>query len=573
MRRKGKTPNIFPWKRWDIIAATIGLNVMGLAIPILALQLYDRIIPHQSYSTLLVMTFGIVLIIVMESVLRYCRSHLLSWIGMFFDYSTSLGAFNHVMRAKYEHVVKEGAGKSVENLEGISMLKEFMAGQGFLALLDLPFVLLYIGIIGYLSKEIVIVPIIILLIFIAASLWSGSHLRVALEKRFDVDDRRYNFIIQILSNYHTMKAIGMEDLILRRYERLQRQCALVEQDVNFHSSHSRDLSTFFSFLMYCGIICFTGFEVIHGNASMGVMAAVIILANRAMQPVQNALMMWSRFQHFGISKQRMNNIFSMPSQNVRKSPIIDRIKGAIRFEGVDFAYPDSHKVLFKGLSVNIEAGEIVSIFGPNGAGKTTLSQLLLGMIAPDQGEILIDDRPLSDYDASALHKQIGYLPPKGPLFQGSILDNMTLYQTGDIVEEAYRLSKELGLDPWIQKLPQAYQTKVGDSLFYVLPDGIQQRICLVRALLQRPAILVLDEANTSLDDQGDLLLKELLLGIKNHSTVIFITHRPSIQSIADTSYELKDGQLIQTKSTTHPGFLSAPPPHTVDDITTQEVQP
>ena len=543
---------LFPWKRGDIIFSSLILNLMGLAIPLLILQLYDRIIPNQAYYTLTVMGIAVLIVTILESILRHCRSQILVWLGMFFEYATSLGAFKHLMNTKYTEAIKKGNGKQVENLEGVTLLKEFLAGQGFIVLLDLPFVFVYLGVIAFLSPIIAFVPVIVLISFIVSALWVGKKLKKALEKRLDVDDRRYNFIIQIFSNHHTLKSLGMENLILRRYERIHDQCATVEHDINYYSAESRDLSTIFSFLMYCSIICITAFQVINFKTSMGVMAACILLANRAIQPVQAAMVTWTRFQHFEISRERLRDIFSLPQEITEQDSAQIPIKGKITLENLTFAYEDSSVPLFDNLSLTIEAGQIVGLYGPNGAGKTTLSQLILGTITPDGGNILIDDTPLSSYNLSTLHKQIGYLPPKGILFQGTILENMTLFQPLIFSKKAMDLSKELGLDPWIQKLPQAYNTNVGDSLFYVLPDGIQQRICLVRTLMTAPSVLILDESNTSLDDQGELLLKKVLFQLRGQTTVLFITHRPSIETICDVSYELKGGNLHLRKSASIP---------------------
>lgn len=563
-----KAVNIFPWRRWDIIFATIMMNLIGLSIPLLVLQLYDRIIPNQSYYTLSVITFGVIVSVFMENILRYSRSNILSWLGMFFEYATSIGAFSHLAKAKYADSLKSGHGKHIENIESVTVLKEFLAGQGFLTLIDLPFVILYLGIIAYLSIPIVIVPIIVLFCFVVSALWVGYKLRKALEKRLDIDDRRYNFVIQILSNHHTMKSMGMEDLILRRYERIHSQCALIEHDINFLSAESRDLSSVFSYLMYCGIICIAAFEVIETRASMGVMAACIMLANRAMQPVQTAMAMWTRMQHFGISKTRIKEIFSLNPEGRETDKMATHITGKISIRDLGFHYPDDDKMIFNHLSVEIQPNQIVSIFGANGVGKTTLTQLILGILESQTGEILIDDHPLASYSFSSLHKQIGYLPPKGILFQGTIMENMTLYQTGPIVDEAMKISRDLGLDPWIQRLPLAYQTKVGDSLFYLLPDGIQQRICLVRTLVNHPKIIILDEANTSLDEQGDYQLNQFLQQQKEKSTIIFITHRPSIENIADASYELIDGELVERQLPMKTQFL---PTDIVGEEINQEV--
>ncbi len=209
-----------------------------------------------------------------------------------------------------------------------------------------------------------------------------------------------------------------------------------------------------------------------------------------------------------------------------------------------FQYDTDKPEILKGVNLTIPAGSTITIHGRNGIGKTTLMWILMGNLHPSAGNIFIDDEPMSSYRYPDLRRQMAYIPPKGILFQGTILENMTMYRGAAYVDIALNLSRQLGLDEWIHHLPLGYETKVGDQLFLLLPDGIHQRICLVRALVNRPKILILDEANTSLDEDGDRLLKKVVQSLHGEMTIIFVTHRPSIQELADASYELIDGILM-----------------------------
>ena len=169
--------------------------------------------------------------------------------------------------------------------------------------------------------------------------------------------------------------------------------------------------------------------------------------------------------------------------------------------------------------------------------------VLMGNLHPTAGSIFIDDEPISNYHYRDLRRQMAYIPPKGILFQGTILENMTMYRGAAYVDDALGLFPTVGIRRMDSPLALGYETKVGDQLFLLLPDGIHQRICLVRALVNRPKILILDEANTSLDENGDRLLRQVVQSLHGQVTVIFVTHRPSIQELADASYELVDGVL------------------------------
>ena len=546
-RSKSKPGSVFPWKRWDIILSTVVLNLLSLAIPILVLQLYDRIIPNQSYGTLSLLGIVVGIVLILEASLRFSRGYILSWLGMHFEHGAAVGAFQHLVNATLNDLNKRGIGEHVENIESATVLKEFLAGQGFLILLDLPFVFLFLGIIAYFSTQIALVAVAILGGFIFLAWILGYMLRTHLEKQLDVNDRRYNFIVEILTNHHTLKALGMEDLLLRRYERIHNHCSNVNYKVYLYAAEARDLASMFSYIMFVGVVAVAALEVINQATTIGVMAASIVLTNRAMQPIQAAMGVWTRFQYFSIAKKRIEEHFSLTLEPPLTHGTTTPIQGKLTLKDVSFRYAEDKPEILKNINLTVEPGSTITIHGKNGVGKTTLMWVLMGNLHPTRGSFFIDDEPISNYHYRDLRRQMAYIPPKGILFQGTILENMTMYRGAAYIDEALGLSRQLGLDEWIHRLPLGYETKVGDQLFLLLPDGIHQRICLIRALVNRPRILILDEANTSLDENGDRLLRQVIQNLHGEITVVFVTHRPSIQELADMSYELVDGVLVPKK--------------------------
>jgi ATP-binding cassette, subfamily C, bacterial LapB len=541
LNKRSRMGSIFPWRRWDIICASLIINIISLVIPLTIIQIYDRIIPNFSYDTLAMLTFGMITAIVFEGILRFSRANILNWLGMLFDYVTSVGVFSHLLHAPLYQSNKIGIGKQIEDLESVAILKEFLAGQGFLTLLDIPFIIIFLGIIAYLSPVIAVVPVVIIILFVISGVYLSISQQKALSKRQDIDDRRYSFIIQILSNHYTLKTLGMEDLILRRYERIHAQCSVIENTINYTSAASRNLANITTYALFGGIVCIGAYEVINGHVSLGVLAASIILANRVMQPLQALMVTWVRFQHLTQAKQRFRQIFALDQEAKNYTQAI--LRGKVHLNNVSFSYITPQKTILDRVNLTIEPGHIISIQGSNGTGKTTIANLLIGHLQPTEGEILIDGAPLDSFVGPGFRHQVCLVSAKNLLFHGSIMDNLTTFQKGPIEEEAKKLSHYFGLDQWINHLPKGYHTMVADQLFLHLPEGIQQRICIIRALLNHPKILILDEANTSLDFQGDELLNRYLSEIKGQTTVIYITHRPSVEAIADQSYQLIQGKL------------------------------
>jgi ATP-binding cassette subfamily C protein LapB len=218
-------------------------------------------------------------------------------------------------------------------------------------------------------------------------------------------------------------------------------------------------------------------------------------------------------------------------------------RGALRLDDVHFSY-DGQRPVLAGLSLDARAGECVGISGGNGSGKSTLLAIVAGLRAPDRGEVLIDGESLAGADRRSLAGAIGYLPQHCQLFHGTILDNLVMFRGRAFVDEALKLAAELGLDEYVARMPQGYETLIDSSAHDQLPGGVRQRVAVIRALVQKPRIVLFDEANTALDMESDVKLKGLLKRLRGDATLILVSYRPSLLEIADRRFELAGGVLV-----------------------------
>jgi ATP-binding cassette subfamily C protein LapB len=493
------------------------------------------------------MGIGISVALILEAILYHSRSHILSWLGMRFEHGGTVGAFHHFVYAAGENAEGQRA-KGIDAIKSITKLKEFLAGQELLLLLDLPFSLLTLSVIAYFSFQIALITLIVISVF-GCMIWKmGRKLGKCLDRQIVTNKQRDAFIHETLNNYHTLKAFGMENLLLRSYERLHHDCAKANYQASLYSAKTQNLSNLLGYSLFIGCIPIAALQVINGVMTLGIMAALLILMNQIIGQIQIATRILISFQRFIIARKRVGEHFALPLNPPQMQGAAPPIYGKLAFENLYFQYAENKACLLKGIDLIIEPGSLITIHGKNGAGKTTLIELLMGNLHPTSGLVLVDDLPLSHHDSQNLRRQMAYVPPQGTLFQGTILENMTLYRNETHEEEAIKFSRQLGLAEWLSCLPLGHHTKIGDPLFLSLPEGIQQRICLVRAFVNHPKILILDEANICLDQEGDRLLREVLKTLHHQTTIIFITHQSTLQELADASYELKDGLLTLKSS-------------------------
>jgi len=557
-----------PWARLDVLAASFTLNLLALVMPIVILQTYDRIVPNNSRETLFLLVVFVAGALVLDAFLRLGRTYVTGWAAARFEHRLGCSMARRLLSSDLASFERSAAGVHLDRMTAIDRLRDFYCGQSILVMVDLPFAFLFLGLIAYLAGALALVPLGVLIAFAFVAWKLGQHLRVAIENRSEVDDRRYNFIIELLTGIHTVKALGMEAQMVRRYERLQESSAASGIEVNMLSGRAQSLGALFSNLtmvLTAGIGCLW---VINGELTTGGLAASSLLAGRSLQPLLRAMGLWTQFQNVEVARGRVAEAMETPVEAPATLPALPPVEGALQLHKVHFAYDADGPELFRGVDLSVPAGAAVGIHGANGIGKSTLLRLIMRLYTPTQGRITLDGHDLTEFDPASIREQIVYLPQQSVLFQGTIMDNLTGFRGEEAIEPALEVAIKLGLDSVIARLPDGYQSRVGESGADALPGGIRQRIAVAHALARNPKVVLFDEANSYLDAAGDAMLRGVLEEMKGRTTLVLVSHRPSLLQLADELYEIKDGQLVQRVSRARP---KPPAQHEPAPATTQAV--
>lgn len=526
-----------------VLAATVVVNLLALALPVVLLQVYDRIIPNASVDTLLLLVGGLVVAFAMDAALRMARAALAGWAGARYEFQVGSDAVDRILHADQAAAGDAAVGVNLDRLAAIDQLRDFYANQGATVLVDLPFALLFLGLMWLISGPLVLVPVIGLGLFGLLALRIGQRLRRALSERAVIDDRRMSFIIEILNGVHTLKALAMETLMVRRYERLMNGVAQEVYRTSLLSGTAQTIGSSFMQVVSFAVASIGSLLVLSEAMTVGGLAACTMLAGRALQPMLRAMGMWTHFQAIRVAQDRLDAIFATPLAPGADGAMLSIAAGSLSLTGVEFAYRSDAPVL-RGIDLEIAPGECVGISGGNGVGKSTLLSVMAGILAPSAGGIAVDGQALACAERASYARQIGFLPQHCTLFHGTLLENLTMFRGRQHVADALRLAGELGLDEYIARLPQGYDTLVDSSSHDQLPGGVRQRIAIIRALIDKPKIVLFDEANTALDHASDLRLKELLRRLRGHVTIVMVSYRPSLLDLADRRFELVDGRLV-----------------------------
>lgn len=522
--------------------SSLAINILALGLPMVILQVYDRILPNEALGTFTLLLSGLGIVLVLDATLKIARAHVVGWAAAQFEHRTSTELVGRFLYASPSDIEKAPPGVHLDRLQAIDTLREFYGGQSRLLLVDLPFLFIFLGLIFIIGGPVVLVPLAMIGLLALVSLAAGRALKERQAQRAELDDRRYSFIIEALAGIQTIKSMAMEPQMQRRYERLQRTGAASAYKSIVLGNAVQTVGGVISNLTMVLIVSSGALLVINGTLSVGGLAACTLLGGRALQPLLKGMSVWTQMQSLDVARAQVAELLVMQPAPVREPEAIEGLKGNIAFRDVTFRYSADDAALLDKFSLIVKPGEMLALTGPEGDGKSTLLKLIMGEVTPEAGQVLIDTYEAAGEQRDDLALDIAYVPPAATLFKGTILQNLTMFREGDAIDRAREAARMIGLEEDIHRLPQGYDTEVSQGISDELPGGMMQRIIIARALGRGARVLLFDEANAGLDRKADAQLMDALIALKGSVTMIAVSHRPSLIKLADRVVSIHMGR-------------------------------
>jgi ATP-binding cassette, subfamily C, bacterial LapB len=538
-----KNPPVAPLHS-AVLVGTVFINLLALALPLVVLQVYDRIIPNQALDTFLLLLIGLSVVLLLDGILRVSRAYLVGWAGVCFENEVAVEAVERILFAPSSVIEQNPPGIHIDRLNAIDALRDFYGGQSRLLLIDLPFVVVFLGLVAAIGGWIVIVPLLMFATLSLVTMICGNHLREVLEQRAEQDDRRYDFIIEALNGIQTIKTMAMEPQIQRRFERLQKAGVSASYKTIKLGNLAQNFGNLFSSLTMISVVSVGAYLIINGSLSVGALAACTLLSGRSVQPVLRGLGLWTQLQGLSIAKARLQGVYDLPEvkDRLRLDHTLE-CKGELKLRNLTYIYDGDENPAIKDISLDIDPGAMIGLHGGDGGGKSTLVKLMIGELAPVSGTLKIDGYEISGPRREQLIRSIAYVPQHSEIFTGTILQNITMFNTGEAIDAAREAARLLGLEADIHRLPEGYDTNLSEGISDELPMGMMQRIIIARNLARKPGILLFDEANSSLDGRADKMLRTAFEKLKGNITVVIVSNRPSLLRLCDHIYELENGEI------------------------------
>lgn len=510
--------------RLELFSVSLVIHILALTLPLALLQIYDRIIPNQSTGTVAFLVLGVGTAIFLEALLRYGRARMLAAIGARFDAQVPVVMVKRLLATDLAETDRRGAAALLDSFRSLGTVREFWSGNAAVSLYETPFVAVYVALIFYIGGIVAIVPAAIIVVAAIVAFGMRRLTAQAAARVEKQDRRRLDFLWTVIRGLSLVKAVGGERLLAGRYGALSAASMAENARIEALGAVLRESGAALGQISTVLVVSLGALMVIDGEMTTGALAACSILAGRSIGPALSGLGYLVRMGQVTEAESRVKDVLSLP-------PLATGSKADVPAHAVLSVAVEG------GASFSVAPGEIVGIesFRPETA--SNLMAAIAGLRHEPSARTTLGDRDIPELDPALLRGRIAYVSESSVLFPGSILNNLTLFDPR-LNAAARTVAEEIGLAEYFGRLRHGILTEVGGASGVRLDDGLIQRIGLVRAIVRQPSVLILDQADNSLDLDGERRLAALLERLRGSMAILVFSARPAVRGVCDRTERL-----------------------------------
>ncbi|ATX65669.1 type I secretion system permease/ATPase [Roseinatronobacter bogoriensis] len=531
------------WAYSQVLLAAVLANFLSLSTSLFIMVVYDRVLPNEAIESLIALTIGVGIALLFDFLIKSLRAGFIDRAGQRADMVMGRRIFDQIldlqMRAR-----KGSTGALASTLREFETLRDFFTSATLVAVVDLPFILLFIGVIYLIGGPLAIVPALAVPFVLIVGIAVQPILARLAEKSFADGQSKQGVLVETLSGLETIKAAGAqrqmrarwEDAIARQSDHGLKSRAVTQFAINATAFAQQGAQVM---IVFYGVFLITA-----GEVSMGALIAGVILTGRTLAPLAQLAQTLTRFNQARTSYRSLDALMKAESERPEGKGWISRPKldGEIKFDGVSFAYPDQSVDALRDISFTIKPGEKVAVLGRIGSGKSTVARLMLGLYQPREGAVLVDGVDIRQIDPGDLRRNMGSVLQDIWLFSGTVRENIAIGAVQARDHEIIEAARIAGVEDFVRRHPSGYDMMLAER-GEGLSGGQKQAITLARALLGRRPIMLMDEPTSSMDVQNEA---EVITRLKTEladRTVVIVTHRTSLLDLVDRVIVIDQGRV------------------------------
>jgi len=528
----------------DVIKASLLVNLFVLAMPLFTRNVYNRVIPNNAVETLWALGAGVILIIILDTLLKFLRTYFVELAAKKSDIIILSRLYEKVLDLKMEEAPRN-IGSFATNFREFDSVRNFLTSSVTLALIDLPFSLLFLAVIYYLAGPLVVVPLVMMILLALYTVMIKRPLFTTVYESFEVASRKNSLLIEMLAGLKDIKFLNAAGFFQWKWENTVAELAELGIKTRMLSASLATVTGLLVQLNSVLIVIYGVYLIMDHNLTMGGLIAVSILSGRTIAPIGQVAALVANYEQTKVAFESIDGIMSKPSESLHGEEFLQKecVAGKIEFKNVTFTYPGAEKPAVKNLSFLLKKGEHVGIVGRTGSGKSTILKLMLGLYKPQEGAILIDDLDISQISPVFLRKNVSFVPQDFTLMTGSLRENLTFkapYVDSDAIIAAARVG---GLEDYISQHPQGFDSRI-EERGANLSGGQKQGIAIARAFIVEAPLVLLDEPTNSMDGSTEALVRSTLQKKIDGKTTVLVTHKNAMLEIVDRIVVMEGAQLI-----------------------------